>query len=75
MGHIFDCCISFAKDVVCKKGKFVAPVNNIVIEFGFADPRCKAKMVEMYGASFSAVVYGIYLDQIVTNILQHGILL
>ncbi len=56
LGHIFDCCLSFTKDV-CKKGKFVACVNNIVTEFGFAHPRCKAKMVKTYGTSF----YGSYL--------------
>ncbi len=52
LGHIFDCCLSFAKDVVCKKGKFVACVNNVITEFGFAHPRCKAKMVKTYGTSF-----------------------
>ncbi len=39
LGHIFDCYLSFAKDVICKKGKFVACVNNTVTEFGFAHPR------------------------------------
>ncbi len=52
LGHIFDCCPSFTKDVVCKKGKFVVCVNNIVTEFVFAHPRCKAKMVNTYGTSF-----------------------
>ncbi len=51
LGHIFDCWLSFTKDVVCKKGKFVACIN-IVIEFGFAHPRCKAKMVKTYANSF-----------------------
>ncbi len=49
LGHIFDC---LTKDVVCKKAKFVACVNNIVTEFEFAHPRCKAKMVKTYGISF-----------------------
>ncbi len=74
LGHIFDCCLSFAKDVVGKKGKFVACVNNIVTGFGFAHPRCKAKMVKIYSTIFMAVVYGIYLGQIVKNVLEHGIL-
>ncbi len=74
LGHIFDCCLSFAKDDVCNKGKFVACVNTIVIEFGFAHPRCKAKMVKTYGTSFMALVYGICLGQIVKNLLQHVIL-
>ncbi len=54
LGHIFDCCLSFTKDVVCKKDKFVGCVNNIVTEFGFAHPRCKAKMVKTYRTSFYA---------------------
>ncbi len=40
LGHIFDYCLSFAKDVLCRKGKFVACVNNIVTESGFAHTRC-----------------------------------
>ncbi len=60
LGHIFDCCLSFAKDIVCKKGKFVACVNNIVTELGFAHFRCKAKMVLV----LMAAIYGIYLGQI-----------
>ncbi len=39
LGHIFDSCLSLTKDVVCKKVKFVACVNNIVTEFGFAHTR------------------------------------
>ncbi len=46
LGHIFDCCTSFAKDVVCIKGTFVACANNIATEFGFAHLRCNAKMVK-----------------------------
>ncbi len=74
LGHILDCCLTFAKDVVHKKGKFVACVTNIVTEFGFAHPRYKAKMVKTYGTSFYGSCLCIYLGQIVENILQHGIL-
>ncbi len=52
LGHIFDCCLIFVKDVVCKKGKFVACVNNIVTEIGFVHQICNANMVKMYGTSF-----------------------
>ncbi len=52
LSHTFDCCLSFTKEVVCKKGKCVACVNNIVIEFRFAHPMCKAKMVKTYGTRF-----------------------
>ncbi len=52
LGQIFDCSLSFTKDVVRKKGKFVACINNIVTEFWFAHTRCKAKMVKKYGTSF-----------------------
>ncbi len=74
LGHIFDCCLSFVKDVVSKKCKFVAYVNNIVTEFGFAHPGCKAKMVKHIVLVFVALVNGIYFGQTVKNVLQHGIL-
>ncbi len=51
LGRIFDCCLSFAKDFLCKKVKFVDCFNNIVTEFGFAHSRYKARIVT-YGTSF-----------------------
>ncbi len=52
MGHIFDCSFRFAKDVIFKKGKYVACTNNVFTEFGYAHPRCKSTMVKKtYGTS------------------------
>ncbi len=42
--------IGFAKDLECKKSKFVAWVNHVITEFGFAHPRGKVKMVKTYGS-------------------------
>ncbi len=36
LGHIFDWCLSFSKDVVCEKDKYVVCIDNSVTEFGFA---------------------------------------
>ncbi len=74
MGHIFDCCLSFVKYGVCKECIFEACVNKIVTEVGFAHPRCKTKMVKMYGTSFYGCCLWDLFGPDCQNVSQHGIL-
>ena len=50
LGHHFNCCLSFAKDVNSRKSQFIQSVNEINTEFAFAI--CKAKLLQIYGTSF-----------------------
>ncbi len=52
LGHNFNCCLNFSKDVNMKKGSFIQCVNELCSEFGFAHPACKMKLLQMYGSSF-----------------------
>ncbi len=52
LGHHFNCCLSFAKDVNSRKSQFIQSVNEINTEFAFAHPICKAKLLQIYGTSF-----------------------
>ena len=52
LGHIMSCCSDFEKDVVNKKGNFIAYVNDIISEFASAHPTVKCKLLQIYGTSF-----------------------
>ena len=52
LGHHFNCCLSFKKDTNFRKGQFIQCVNEICTEFGFAHPKCKSKLLQIYGSSF-----------------------
>ena len=47
-----SCCSDFDKDIVVKKGHFIACVNDIITEFSFAHPHMKCKLLQTYGTSF-----------------------
>ncbi len=40
LGHHFNCCLSFRKDINIRKGCFIQCVNEICTEFAFAHPKC-----------------------------------
>ena len=52
LGHTISCCANFEKDIMYRKGQFIACVNNIMTEFGFAHSNTKSKLLQMYGTSF-----------------------
>ncbi len=52
LGHHFNCCLSFRKDINISKGCFIQCVNAICIEFAFTHPKCRAKLLQIYGTSF-----------------------
>mgnify|MGYP000338137030 CR=1 FL=1 len=52
LGHTMSCCSDFDKDIVVKKGHFIACVNDIITEFSFAHPHMKCKLLQTYGTSF-----------------------
>jgi len=52
LGHHFNCCQSFSKDTNLRKGQFIQCVNEICTEFSFAHPKCKGKLLQIYGSSF-----------------------
>ncbi len=52
--HHFNCCLSFKKDTNLRKSQFIQCINEIRWEFDFAHPKCKSKLLKMYGSS----VYG-----------------
>ena len=52
LGYRLKCCNNFADDIPFRRGQFIACVNNIMSELGFAHPDCKARLLQMYGYSF-----------------------
>ncbi len=52
LGHYFNCCFSFRKDINIRKGCFIQCVNEICTEFAFAHSKCRAKLLQIYGTSF-----------------------
>ncbi len=47
LGPHFNCCLSFRKDVNIRKGCFLQCVNEICIEFAFAQPKYPAKLLQI----------------------------
>ncbi len=52
LGHCFNCCLQFDRDVFYRKGQFISCVNNIIAQFGFAHPLCKIRLLTIHGYSF-----------------------
>lgn len=52
LGHVFSCCLNFAKDVCNRKGQFIGCVNSIITQFSFAHPACKLRLLVIHGYSF-----------------------
>ncbi len=44
LGHHFNCCLSFRKDINIRKGCLIQCVNEICTEFAFAHPKYRAKL-------------------------------
>jgi hypothetical protein len=64
LGHIISCCAEFQNDILFRKGKFIACVNNILTEFSFAHPSTKVKLLQMYGCSFyGSCLWDLYSTQ------------
>ena len=52
LGHTLNCCNTFENDISVRKGQFIACINNILTEFGFAHPKVKMELLRIYGMSF-----------------------
>ncbi len=52
LGHHFNCCLSFRKDINIRKGCFIQCVSEICTEFAFAHHKYGAKLLQIYGTSF-----------------------
>ncbi len=52
LGHHFNCCLSFRKNIDIRQGCFIKCVNEICTEFAFAHSKCRAKLLQIYGTSF-----------------------
>ncbi len=63
LGHHFNCCLCFRKDINIRKGCFIQCVNEICTAFAFAHAKCGATLLQIYGPSF----YGSNLWDLYSN--------
>ncbi len=68
LGNHFNCCLSFKQNTNLRKGQFIQCIN----EFVFAHPKCKSKLVYIYGSSFIDPICGIYRAKNLCLSVQHG---
>ncbi len=47
LGHHFNCCHSFRKDINIRKGCFIQYVNELCTEIAFAHPKSGAKLLQI----------------------------
>ncbi len=47
LGHHFNYCLSFRKDINIKKGCFIQCVYDTCREFAFAHTKCRAQLLQI----------------------------
>ncbi len=72
VGHSFNCCMSFAKDVSIRKGAFIQCIE-ITTEFKFANPAWQGTGCRKYMAIVTmGHIYGTYMVKKFYLCVKHG---
>ncbi len=70
LGHYFNCCLSFRKDINIRKDCFIQCVNEICTEFAFAHPLNYYKYMEQ---AFMGLIYGIFIVKNLCLLAKPGV--